>query len=61
MLVPFVIDADSLMPDPAWTSTQQRACCNGLLDVWQKRLLVATEQLGDMAAFSRLGQEVETS
>jgi hypothetical protein len=36
MLVPFVIDVDSLTPDPAWTSAQQRACHNNLLDVWQR-------------------------
>lgn len=36
MLVPFVIDADSLAPDPAWTPAQLRACHTGLLDIWQQ-------------------------
>jgi hypothetical protein len=35
MLVPFVIDADSLTPDPAWTPAQLRACHKTLLDAWQ--------------------------
>jgi len=36
MLVPFVIDADSLAPDGDWTLAQQIACHRGLLDVWQR-------------------------
>ena len=36
MLVPFVIDADSLAPDPAWTPAQLRACHTDLLDIWQR-------------------------
>lgn len=36
MLVPFVIDADSLAPDPAWTPATRRACHRSLLDVWQR-------------------------
>lgn len=35
MLVPFVIDTDSLAPDPAWTPAQLRACHKSLLDAWQ--------------------------
>jgi hypothetical protein len=36
MLVPFVIDADSLSPDPVWTPAQSRSCHKDLLDVWQQ-------------------------
>lgn len=57
MLVPFVIDADSLTPDPAWTPTQQRACYNGLLDVWQRAGLLAYD--GDSLHASRLHKAVQ--
>lgn len=57
MLVPFVIDADSLAPDPAWTPTQQRACYNGLLDVWRRVGLLAHD--GDSLHASRLYQSVQ--
>ncbi len=57
MLVPFVIDADSLAPDPAWTPTQQRACYNGLLDVWQRTGLLAHD--GGHLPASRLHQAVQ--
>lgn len=56
MLVPFVIDADSLAPDPAWTATQQRACYNGLLDVWQRIGLLAHD--GESLPASRLHRAV---
>ena len=56
MLVPFVIDADSLAPDPAWTATQQRNCYNGLLDVWQRTGLLAYD--GDSLPASRLHRAV---
>lgn len=36
MLVPFVIDADSLTPDPDWTPGTLRACHNSLLTVWRQ-------------------------
>ncbi len=58
MLVPFVIDADSLAPDPAWTATQQRACYNGLLDVWQRTGLLAHD--GESLPASRLHRAVLT-
>lgn len=57
MLVPFVIDADSLTPDPAWTPTQQRACYKGLLDVWQRAGLLAHD--GVSLPASRLQQAVQ--
>ena len=56
MLVPFVIDADSLAPDPAWTPAQQRACHNNLLSVWQRIGLLTHD--GDAFAGSRLQQAV---
>lgn len=52
MLVPFVIDADSLAPDQAWTPTQQRACYNGLLDVWRRTGLLTHD--GNVLQGSRL-------
>jgi len=57
MLVPFVIDADSLAPDQAWTPTQKRACYNGLLDVWLRTGLLAYD--GDSLPASRLHQAVK--
>lgn len=36
MLVPFVIDVDSLAPDQAWTPAQLQTCHQSLLDVWQR-------------------------
>ena len=56
MLVPFVIDSDSLAPDPAWTPAQQRACHNNLLNVWQRIGLLTHD--GDAFAGSRLQQAV---
>lgn len=57
MLVPFVIDADSLAPDQAWTPTQQRACYNGLLDVWRRSGLLTHD--GDVSLGSRLYQAIQ--
>lgn len=57
MLVPFVIDADSLQPDPGWTPSQTRRAHDALLELW--------EQLGllgyDAASFegSRLHLAIE--
>ncbi len=56
MLVPFVIDADSLAPDQAWTPTQQRACYNGLLDLWRRSGLLTHD--GAVLHGSRLHQAV---
>lgn len=36
MLVPFVIDAESLTPDPDWTPTTLKACHYQLLDSWRR-------------------------
>ena len=57
MLVPFVIDADSLAPDPAWTSAQHRACHKSLLDVWQRIGLLAHD--GDSFDTSRLKSAID--
>lgn len=57
MLVPFVIDTDSLTPDPAWTPAQQRACYKGLLDVWQQIGLLAHD--GSTLNSSRFYQAVQ--
>lgn len=57
MLVPFVIDADSLASDPAWTPAQRRACYNGLLDVWQRSGLLAHD--GSSLPGSRLYHAVQ--
>lgn len=34
MLVPFVIDAESIVADPNWTGAQLRACHFNLIDTW---------------------------
>lgn len=52
MLVPFVIDADSLVRDPNWTPAQYRACHKSLLDVWQNIGFLAYD--GDCLDSSRL-------
>lgn len=57
MLVPFVIDADSLTTDQAWTGAQQRACFNGVLDVWRRAGLLAYD--GGVLNGSRLHQAVQ--
>ena len=36
MLVPFVIDAESIVPDGGWTVAQQLAYHKGLLDTWRR-------------------------
>jgi hypothetical protein len=57
MLVPFVIDANSLAPDPAWTSVQLRACHNSLLQVWRQIGLLAHD--GDYFEKSSLYQAIQ--
>lgn len=36
MLVPFVVDVESLEPDQAWSHATLRACHHQLLDVWRR-------------------------
>lgn len=36
MLVPFVIDADSLDPDPAWSPATLRSCHNDIRALWDR-------------------------
>jgi hypothetical protein len=56
MLVPFVIDADSLALDPEWTPAQQRACHKNLLEVWRHFGLLAHD--GSTFTGSQLQQAV---
>lgn len=57
MLVPFVIDVDSLAPDPKWTPTQRRNYHKDLLDKCQSIGLLAYD--GDCFDNSRLKVAVE--
>lgn len=56
MLVPFVIDADSLAPDPTWTPVTRLACHRDLLSVWWNYGLLAHD--GQCFDGSRLQQAV---
>ena len=54
MLVPFVIDADSLAPDPAWPPPVVRKCHYDLLDIWQRiGLLVHDADTFDDSSLAR--------
>ncbi len=57
MLVPFVIDADSVSPDPSWTPAQVVICHKSLLATWGRIGLL----LFDGSAFeqSRLSRALE--
>lgn len=57
MLVPFVIDSDSLDPDPDWTAAQLHRCHRSLLDVWQRIGLLTHD--GDSFEKSRLYAAVQ--
>jgi len=57
MLVPFVIDADSLAPDPAWTAAQVHTCHQSLLEVWRRVGLLTHD--GDSFENSRLKAAVQ--
>jgi hypothetical protein len=57
VLVPFVIDINSLTPEPDWTPAQQRACSNGVLDIWQRIGLLAHD--GDELTGSKLFQAIQ--
>ena len=57
MLVPFVVDADSLAPDPQWAPSTLRACHNDLLDMWNRFGLLVHD--GASLEQSRLRQAVE--
>jgi hypothetical protein len=54
--VPFVIDADSLAPDPAWPPPVVRSCHHDLLDMWQRIGLLVHD--GESFEDSSLGQAV---
>jgi hypothetical protein len=57
MLVPFVIDADSLKPDSTLPASTQRSCYENLLDVWQRIGLLAYDS--DSLSTSRLHSAVQ--
>ncbi len=56
MLVPFVIDVDSLAPDPGWTQAQIKTCHQSLLDIWQRIGILKHD--ADSFETSRLKQAV---
>ncbi len=56
VLVHFVIDADSLVPDPDWTPAQILTSHKSLLDVWQRIGLLAHD--ADTFEKSKLNQVV---
>lgn len=57
MLVPFVIDADSLVPDPGWTPSQLLTCHQSLFAVWQHIGILKHDT--DSFETSRLRQAVQ--
>lgn len=56
MLVPFVIDIDSLAPDQKWTQAQIKTCHQSLFDIWQ-RIGILKHDAGSFET-SRLKQAV---
>jgi hypothetical protein len=58
MLVPFVIDADSLKPDQSLTPPQQRSYYLGLLDLWQRAGLLGYD--GQFLSGSKLHRAVQS-
>jgi len=58
MLVPFVIDAESITPDPQWTRAQLRACHNNFLDIWMRLGLLAYD--GNLLEVSHLYKVIQT-
>ena len=57
MLVPFVIDTDSLAPDPGWTAAQVLTYHQSLLQVWQRIGLLTHD--GDSFENSKLKAAVQ--
>lgn len=57
MLVPFVIDADSLAPDPDWSPATLESCHDDTLDLWRRFGLLLHD--GDSWEQSRLKEAVE--
>jgi hypothetical protein len=63
MLVPFVVDVDSLEPDPGWTPAQVRSCHNNVLAIWRQIGLLAIdgtsrEESRLVAAVKKLPQSI---
>lgn len=57
MLVPFVVDADSLTPDPAWPPSVVRSCHHDLLNIWQRMGLLVHD--GETFDDSKLARAVQ--
>ncbi len=57
MLVPFALDAESVVPDPDWTPAQQRVFHLAMLDTWKRVGLLVHD--GDNFSDSRLKQAVD--
>lgn len=58
MLIPFVIDSDSLAPDPGWSPQTQRACYNDFIDAWMKAGFLAVD--GDKIEYSILFKSINS-
>ena len=43
MLIPFVIDSDSLAPDPGWNSLRQREIYDNFIETWMQAGLLAVD------------------
>jgi hypothetical protein len=57
MLVPFVIDAESLAPDAEWTPPVQRSCHRDVLDIWLRIGVLVYD--GPSLLQSRLYQSIQ--
>jgi len=57
MLVPFVIDADSLTPDPSWSAAQALSYNRSLLNIWKKIGLLVYD--GESLDGSKIYQSVK--
>lgn len=58
MLIPFVIDSDSLAPDSEWSPQTQRACYNDFIDAWMEAGLLAVD--GDKIECSILFKSINS-
>jgi len=57
MLVPFVLDADSVVPDAGWTPAQQSVVHLALLDTWKRVGLLVYD--GALFSHSRIKQSID--
>lgn len=58
MLIPFVIDADSLAPDSEWSPQTQRACYEDFMAAWMRAGLLAVD--GDKIHCSSLWKSIDS-